>query len=357
MENLEMNYPDKNFWFKKRVLVTGHTGFKGGWLTLWLNKMGAEVTGIGLAPNTFPSLFELSKISQVCKSHFCDIRDKGNISKIIHNLDPEIVFHLAAQPLVRASYKDPLLTFTTNIIGTANVLECLRGLKSARVAVMVTTDKVYQNNEWVWPYKEDDPLGGHDPYSSSKAASEIVVNSYRQSYLSGQGIAVATARAGNVIGGGDWSEDRLIPDAIRSWQSGTELQVRRPEAKRPWQHVLEPLSGYLLLAEKLWENAKLEGAYNFGPQSHEAATVRQVIDTALKIHETGSVLYSDTKEGPHEAGWLALEISKAREILGFNPRLSFNEAIERTMSWYMQHAEGTPALSLCERDINSYESK
>ena len=352
-----MNYPDKNFWFKKRVLVTGHTGFKGGWLTLWLNKMGAEVTGIGLAPNTFPSLFELSKISQVCKSHFCDIRDKGNISKIIHNLDPEIVFHLAAQPLVRASYKDPLLTFTTNIIGTANVLECLRGLKSARVAVMVTTDKVYQNNEWVWPYKEDDPLGGHDPYSSSKAASEIVVNSYRQSYLSGQGIAVATARAGNVIGGGDWSEDRLIPDAIRSWQSGTELQVRRPEAKRPWQHVLEPLSGYLLLAEKLWENAKLEGAYNFGPQSHEAATVRQVIDTALKIHETGNVLYSDTKEGPHEAGWLALEISKAREILGFNPRLSFNEAIERTMSWYMQHAEGTPALSLCERDINSYESK
>lgn len=352
-----MNYPDKNFWFKKRVLVTGHTGFKGGWLTLWLNKLGAEVTGIGLAPNTFPSLFELSNISKVCKSHFCDIRDKEKISKIIHNLDPEIVFHLAAQPLVRASYKDPLLTFTTNIIGTANVLECLRGLKSARVAVMVTTDKVYQNNELVWPYKEDDPLGGHDPYSSSKAASEIVVNSYRQSYLSGQGIAVATARAGNVIGGGDWSEDRLIPDAIRSWQSGTELQVRRPEAKRPWQHVLEPLSGYLLLAEKLWENAKLEGAYNFGPQSHEAATVRQVIDTALKIHETGSVLYSDTKEGPHEAGWLALEISKAREILGFNPRLSFNEAIERTMNWYKQHAEGTPALSLCERDINSYESK
>lgn len=352
-----MNYPDKNFWFKKRVLVTGHTGFKGGWLILWLNKMGAEVTGIGLAPNTFPSLFELSKISQVCKSHFCDIRDKEKISKIIHNLDPEIVFHLAAQPLVRASYKDPLLTFTTNIIGTANVLECLRGLKSTQVAVMITTDKVYQNNEWVWPYKEDDSLGGHDPYSSSKAASEMVINSYRQSYLSAQGIAVATARAGNVIGGGDWSEDRLIPDAIRSWQSGTELQIRRPEAKRPWQHVLEPISGYLLLAEKLWENAKLEGAYNFGPQSHEAATVRQVIDTALKIHETGNVLYSDTNEGPHEAGWLALEISKAREILGFNPRLSFNEAIERTMRWYMKYAEGTPAISLCERDINSYESK
>lgn len=346
-----------NFWYKKRVLVTGHTGFKGGWLTLWLKKMGAEVTGIGLAPSTSPSLFELSNISAVCDSHFCDIRELEKLSAIINQADPEIVFHLAAQPLVRASYKDPLLTFSTNIIGTANVLECLRGAKNARVVVMITTDKVYQNNEWVWPYKEDDALGGHDPYSSSKAASEIVINSYRQSYLSVQGITVATARAGNVIGGGDWSEDRLIPDAIRSWRSGIDLQVRRPEAKRPWQHVLEPLSGYLLLAEKLWGNPKLEGAYNFGPQSHEAATVRQVIDSALKIYKTGTVLYSEANEGPHEAGWLALEISKAREILGFNPRLSLNEAIETTMSWYTLLAEGTSALELCERDIANYESK
>lgn len=357
MENLEIMSHTKNFWHNKRVLVTGHTGFKGGWLTLWLNKMGAEVTGIGLAPNTSPSLFELSSISAVCDSYFCDIRDLEKLSLIIDRANPEIVFHLAAQPLVRASYKDPLLTFSTNIIGTANVLECLRGAKSTRVAVMITTDKVYQNNEWVWPYKEDDSLGGHDPYSSSKAASEIVINSYRQSYLSAQGIAVATARAGNVIGGGDWSEDRLIPDAIRSWQLGTDLQVRRPEAKRPWQHVLEPLSGYLLLAEKLWENAKLEGAYNFGPQSHEAATVRQVIDSALKIHETGNVLYNENYEGPHEAGWLALEISKSRELLGFNPQLSLNEAIEKTMSWYKQLSEGASALELCERDIVNYESK
>lgn len=347
----------KNFWFKKRVLVTGHTGFKGGWLTLWLNKLGAEVTGIGLAPNTSPSLFELSSISTLCDSHFCDIRDLEKLSAIVDQANPDIVFHLAAQPLVRASYKDPLLTFSTNVIGTANVLECLRGAKNTRVAVMITTDKVYQNNEWVWPYKEDDALGGYDPYSSSKAASEIVINSYRQSYLSAQGISVATARAGNVIGGGDWSEDRLIPDAIRSWQSGADLQVRRPEAKRPWQHVLEPLSGYLLLAEKLWEDPKLAGAYNFGPQSHEAATVRQVIDSALKIYDTGSVLYSETNEGPHEAGWLALEISKAREMLGFNPRLSLNEAIEKTMSWYKLLAEGTSAVELCERDITYYESK
>ena len=349
--------PTKKFWHRKRVLVTGHTGFKGGWLTLWLNKMGAEVTGISLAPSTSPSLFELSKISTVCDSHFCDIRDLEKLSAIFDQADPDIVFHLAAQPLVRASYKDPLLTFSTNVIGTTNVLECLRGAKNTRVAVMITTDKVYQNNEWVWPYKEDDALGGYDPYSSSKAASEIVINSYRQSYLSAQGISVATARAGNVIGGGDWSEDRLIPDAIRSWQSGADLRVRRPEAKRPWQHVLEPLSGYLLLAEKLWEDPKLAGAYNFGPQSHEAATVLQVIDSALKIHVTGSVLYSETNEGPHEAGWLALEISKAREMLGFNPRLSLNEAIEKTMSWYKLLAEGTSAVELCERDITYYESK
>ena len=357
MENLGIMSYTNNFWHNKRVLVTGHSGFKGGWLILWLKKMGAKITGIGLAPSTSPSLFELSNVSAFCDSHFCDIRDLEKLSAIIDQADPEIVFHLAAQPLVRASYKDPLLTFSTNVIGTANVLECLRGAKSTRVAVMITTDKVYHNNEWVWPYKETDALGGHDPYSSSKAASEIVINSYRQSFLSAQGIAVASARAGNVIGGGDWSEDRLIPDAIRSWQSGTDLQVRRPEAKRPWQHVLEPLSGYILLAEKLWDNPELAGAYNFGPESHDAATVRQVIDSALKIHKDGTVLYNETHGGLHEAGCLALEISKAREILGFNPRLSLNDAIKKTMIWYKMLAEGTPALELCEHDITSYESK
>ena len=348
---------NKQFWQKKRVLVTGHTGFKGGWLTLWLSKMGAEVTGISLAPNSYPNLFELSNISEACDSNFCDIRNLEKLSLLIKKVEPEIVFHLAAQPLVRASYKEPLNTFSTNIMGTVNILECLRGAKSTRVVVMITTDKVYQNNEWQWPYRENDALGGYDPYSSSKAASEIVINSYRKSYFSALGIAVATARAGNVIGGGDWSEDRLIPDAIRSWKSGVELQVRQPDAKRPWQHVLEPLSGYLLLAEKLWQNPKLEGAYNFGPQSHEVATVRQVINSALKIHKSGKVLYCDSHEGPHEAGWLALEISKARGILGFTPRLSLNEAINMTMSWYKLLAEGASALELCQRDIAYYESK
>jgi CDP-glucose 4,6-dehydratase len=354
---MELKISNQQFWQKKRVLITGHTGFKGGWLTLWLSKIGAQVTGISLAPNSSPNLFDLSNISDACESNFCDIRNLEKLSLLIKQVDPEIVFHLAAQPLVRASYKDPLNTFSTNIMGTVNILECLRDSKSIRVAVLITTDKVYQNNEWVWPYREDDTLGGYDPYSSSKAASEIVINSYRQSYFSAQGIAVATARAGNVIGGGDWSQDRLIPDAIRSWQSGSVLQVRRPDAKRPWQHVLEPLSGYLLLAEKLWQNPKLEGAYNFGPESNEVSTVRQVIDSALKIYNSGNVLYSETNEGPHEAGCLALEISKAREILGFTPRLSLNEAINMTMNWYKLYTEGTSAIELCERDIAYYESK
>ena len=357
MENMEVITSNLQFWKKKRVLVTGHTGFKGSWLTLWLSKMGAEVTGISLEPNSSPNLFDLSNISKVCNSNFCDIRNLEKLSLLIDQINPDVVFHLAAQPLVRASYKEPLLTFSTNIMGTANILEGLRGAKTTRVVVIVTTDKVYQNNEWAWPYREDDTLGGYDPYSSSKAASEIVINSYRQSYFSAQGIAVASARAGNVIGGGDWSEDRLIPDAIRSWQSGSVLQVRRPDAKRPWQHVLEPLSGYLLLAEKLWENPKLEGAYNFGPQSHEVATVRQVIDSALKIYKSGNVLYSESNEGPHEAGWLALEISKARDLLGFTPKLSLKEAINTTMTWYKMLADGTSALELCERDIAHYESK
>ena len=354
---MELKISNQQFWQKKRVLITGHTGFKGGWLTLWLSKMGAHVTGISLAPNSSPNLFDLSNISDACESNFCDIRNLEKLSLLIKRVDPEIVFHLAAQPLVIASYKDPLDTFSTNIMGTVNILECLRDSKSIRVAVLITTDKVYQNNEWLWPYREDDALGGYDPYSSSKAASEIVINSYRQSYFSVQGIAVASARAGNVIGGGDWSEDRLIPDAIRSWQSGAELQVRQPDAKRPWQHVLEPLSGYLLLAEKLWENPKLEGAYNFGPQSHEVATVRQVIDSALKIYKSGNVFYSESYEGPHEAGWLALEISKARDLLGFTPKLSLKEAINTTMTWYKMLADGTSALELCERDIAYYESK
>ncbi len=233
------------FWHGKRVLVTGHTGFKGGWLVLWLRQLGATVCGTALPPATNPNLFELARVAEGIDSHFCDIRDSEHLAALVRACRPDIVLHLAAQPLVRASYRDPLGTFSSNIMGTAHVLDALRGLDSVRVALMVTTDKVYRNLEQPYPYREDDALGGHDPYSASKAASEIVIASYRDAFLREQGVAVASARAGNVIGGGDWSEDRLIPDAVRAWQADEILEIRRPQAIRPWQHVLEPLHGYL----------------------------------------------------------------------------------------------------------------
>ncbi|MFY8051770.1 MAG: CDP-glucose 4,6-dehydratase, partial [Armatimonadaceae bacterium] len=261
------------FWNGKRVVITGHTGFKGSWLTLWLSQLGAKVTGIALEPCTTPSIFNEANIAECCDHHVCDIRDAAKTASLIKAANPEIIFHLAAQPLVRLSYREPLETFASNVMGTANVLNALRECPDCRTAVMITTDKVYHNREWAWPYREDDTLGGHDPYSASKAACEIVINSFRQSFLNDAGVAVASVRAGNVIGGGDWSEDRLIPDAVRAWTSGQTLSIRRPDSVRPWQHVLEPLRGYIELAEKLHETPSLAGAYNFGPRTHMAATV------------------------------------------------------------------------------------
>lgn len=344
------------FWFGKRVLVTGHTGFKGGWLALWLKTLGAEVTGIALPPGTTPSLFELAGVADGMASHFCDIRDAAALVSIVRDARPEIVLHLAAQPLVRASYREPVATFATNVMGTAHLLDALRGLDSVRVAVMVTTDKVYRNNEWLYPYREDDALGGHDPYSASKAASEIVIASYRDAFLAGQGVAVASARAGNVIGGGDWSEDRLIPDTVRAWQAGRVLEIRRPQAIRPWQHVLEPLAGYLTLAKKLWQQPELVGAYNFGPHTHEATTVREVVDLARAAYGSGDVVYGDGTQGPHEAGWLALEIARARAVLGVAPKWGLAETVNRTMAWYRAQHEGADARALCEAEIAAYES-
>ena len=346
----------ENFWRGKRVLLTGHSGFKGSWLALWLQRLGATVTGIALAPNTKPNLFELAHISNAISSHFCDVRDSLALVQIVRTVSPEIVFHLAAQPLVRASYDDPLATFNINVIGTANLLDALRDLNSVRVAVMVTTDKVYRNIESRYPYRETDALGGHDPYSASKAASEIVIASYRDAYLCEQGVAVATVRAGNVIGGGDWSQDRLIPDAIRAWQSGKTLEIRRPLATRPWQHVLDPLAGYLTLAHKLWQRPDLAGAYNFGPYTHEAATVCQVIEQARTAYGHGSVQYDNDKGGPHEAGWLSLETAKVRETIGFIPKWHLKETVGRTMAWYRAQQEGSDARSLCLAEIGAYEA-
>jgi CDP-glucose 4,6-dehydratase len=348
--------PNRNFWLGKRVLVTGHTGFKGGWLALWLHRLGARVSGISLQPNTIPNLFELARIEMLVDSHFCDIRNAEALTTHIRHVQPEVVFHLAAQPLVRQSYQEPVETFSTNVMGTAHVLDALRDLECVKAVVIVTTDKVYRNNEWHWPYREDDVLGGHDPYSASKAASEIVIASYRDSFLAQQGVTVASARAGNVIGGGDWSVDRLIPDAVRAWQKGKSIEIRRPNAIRPWQHVLEPLAGYLVLAEQLWTNTGLVGAYNFGPSTQEATPVSEVIELACKAYGSGTVRCGDGTEGPHEAGLLALEITKARQILGFEPRLTLADAIQLTMDWYRSQQAGLDPCKLCDNDIAKYEA-
>ena len=348
--------PRTDFWRGKRVLLTGHTGFKGGWLALWLRRLGSHVTGIALPPNTTPGLFELARVAEGMNSKFCDIRDAAALGGIVAAARPEIVFHLAAQPLVRASYRDPLETFASNVMGTVHLLDALRGLDDVRAVVMVTTDKVYRNNEWPYPYREDDPLGGHDPYSASKAASEIVIASYRDAFLAGHGVAVGSARAGNVIGGGDWSEDRLIPDAVRAWQSGKPLEIRNPQAIRPWQHVLEPLAGYLTLAQKLWQQPELAGAYNFGPQTDEAVTVRQMVELARTAYGDAEVIYANGAEGPHEAGCLALETAKARVSLGVTPKWALAEAVNRTMAWYRAHHEGADVPSLCEAEISAYEA-
>jgi CDP-glucose 4,6-dehydratase len=347
---------DKSFWSGKRVLLTGHTGFKGGWLALWLTRLGAQVTGVSLPPTTTPILFSLARVDELTDSRYADIRDAEQLAAIVKEAAPDIVFHLAAQALVRASYRQPLETLATNVMGTAHLLESLRGQDSVKAAVIITTDKVYKNQEWPYPYRENDPLGGHDPYSASKAASEIVAATYRDAFLTEQGVSVATARAGNVIGGGDWSEDRLIPDAVRAWEAGLSLEVRRPQAIRPWQHVLEPLAAYLLLAEKLWRQPDLAGAYNFGPETSAAATVREVIELARKSYGQGLVVWGDGSEGPHEAGWLALEVAKARTTLGIAPKWSLAQAIERTMHWYRRQSQGEDARQLCLAEIDDFEA-
>lgn len=357
MEDLAMNGAvDTSFWRGRRVLLTGHSGFKGSWLTLWLNRLGALVTGVSLPPATSPNLYDEAAIGTLCVSHFCDIRDQDALAKLIPMARPEIVLHLAAQPLVRASYREPRETFATNIMGTANVLDALRGLDGVRVAVMVTTDKVYRDSPVHRPYGEEDALGGHDPYSASKAACEIVIASYRDVFLAAQGVAVASARAGNVIGGGDWSQDRLIPDAVRAWEAGQPLLVRMPHAVRPWQHVLEPLYGYLRLAEKLWQEPGLAGAYNFGPNLDDAVAVWDVVELARRAYGEGRVHYAKDSEGPHESGWLGLAVGKARKLLGVTPVWALDDAVARTLAWYHKRQKGADTRDLCLADISAFET-
>jgi len=340
----------------KRVLVTGHTGFKGGWLVAWLHALGAEVTGFALAPDTDPSLYDALAVATLCRSTIGDIRDCDRVSALLATEKPDFLFHLAAQPLVRRGYKEPLETFDVNVRGTATILEALRVSGLPCHVVVVSSDKCYQNEEWVHGYREDDKLGGHDPYSASKAATEIVAASYRQSFfppaeLGRHGVALATARAGNVIGGGDWSADRIVPDAVTALQQGRAVLVRNPGAVRPWQHVLEPLSGYLTLAAKLArgtlpERADFCGAYNFGPLPVSNRTVADLAERLVAAWGSGSWVDGRQPNAPREAGLLALSIDKAVAHLEWRPRWSFAEAVGRSVQWYRAfYADGGAAAA------------
>ncbi|WP_222930464.1 CDP-glucose 4,6-dehydratase [Synechococcus sp. A15-127] len=353
---------DPSFWQGKRVLLTGHSGFKGSWLVLWLSRLGAEVTGISLRPNTSPNLYNAASLHDFCDSNFFDILDFNRLDALVKKSQPQIVFHFAAQPLVRESYVNPLGTFNVNIMGTAHVLESIRYLDDLHAAVMITTDKVYRNNECMRPYSENDVLGGHDPYSASKAAAEILISSYRDSFFAETGVGIATARAGNVIGGGDWSANRLIPDAVRAWQSGQPLFIRNPNAIRPWQHVLEPLAGYLSLAfvlacRKSSSDIDMYSSFNFGPPTDmPAATVKDAIILAQKAYGEGVVNYGSNIDGPHEAGTLILDSSKAQSFLGIKAIWSLADSINHTMNWYHSFYSGEDARALCQADIDEYEA-
>jgi CDP-glucose 4,6-dehydratase len=352
------------FWQGKRVLLTGHTGFKGSWLALWLLQLGAQVHGVGLLPETTPALFDqLELAAQLAGHHLLDIGDASGLAKIVSACQPEVVMHLAAQPLVRRSYRDPLGTWATNVMGSLNLLEALKSLEHRCAVVMVTTDKVYDNCEWDYGYRENDRLGGHDPYSASKAAVELAIASWRASYCGHAphqtpNLAIASARAGNVIGGGDWSEDRIVPDAMRALAAGMPIQLRRPDATRPWQHVLEPLGGYLLLAERLasvnGSDNPFAGAFNFGPSLEANRSVRELIAQALR-HWPGSWFDCSDPHSLHEAGRLHLQIDKARHQMGWEPRWSFDTTVARTVDWYRSVHTGASALECSLEDLAVYQ--
>ncbi len=344
-----------SFWKGRRVLVTGHTGFKGAWLASGLVGMGASVTGIALAPETSPSLFDLLGLARDMDSRLRDVRDREAIAGIARAVRPEIVIHMAAQALVRRSYQQPVETFAANVMGTAHVLEAARAAGSVRAIVNVTSDKCYENREADYAYRETDAMGGHDPYSASKGAAELVASAYRRSFLSAEGILMASARAGNVIGGGDWSEDRLIPDCVRAFSARRALVVRNPLAIRPWQHVLEPLSGYLMLAERLANgDAAFADGWNFGPDAGEAAPVRQVVDEVVKLWGDGARWEQDPAAQPHEAHLLKLDASKARRELGWRPRLGLAETLRWTVDWYRGHLGGASARELVAAQWKAY---
>jgi CDP-glucose 4,6-dehydratase len=341
------------FWQGRRVLVTGHTGFKGSWLSLWLAAVGAEVTGLAQGVPTEPSMFELTRLREHVRTVDADVRDADAVRRAVAEARPEIVLHLAAQPLVRLSFREPRETFETNVMGTVNVLEAVRLVPGVRAVVNVTSDKCYENREWEWAYREDEPMGGHDPYSSSKGASELVTSAYRRSFFSDpDGPRLASARAGNVIGGGDWGEDRLIPDLMRAALAGERVEIRNPAATRPWQHVLNPLSGYLALAERLCEDGTAATAWNFGPAEADARAVGWIVERIAALWPGGLHWEHDAAEHPHEAHYLKVDSSRARSRLGWSPRWGLERTLESIVDWYAALRSGADmhAVSLAQLD-------
>jgi CDP-glucose 4,6-dehydratase len=349
-------------WQGKRVFLTGHTGFKGGWIALWLASKGAVVRGYALDPCTDPNLFTVARIGSDIEDIRGDIRNSATLEPALHDFAPEVVFHMAAQPLVRLSYDDPIGTYETNVIGTARVLDAIRRTPSVRAVVSITTDKCYENKEWIWGYRETDPLGGYDPYSSSKACAEIVSAAYRQSYfpvakLGDHKVALATARAGNVIGGGDWSLDRLIPDLVRGFLAGEPVRIRRPHAIRPWQHVMEPLHGYITLAEHLLSHdPKFATAYNFGPYDDDAREVGWIAEKMTGFWGNSAKWVLDEDPGVHEAGYLKLDASRARADLNWTPHLRLETALQWLVEWYRAWQSGSDMHAFTLTQIRNYEA-
>ncbi len=347
-----------NFWKDKSVLVTGHTGFKGSWICQWLVDLGAKVSGYALAPPTSPALFDLLRLRERMSSHIGDVRDLENLARVVKAIEPEIVIHMAAQSLVLDSYEDPAATYATNVLGTVHLFEAIRRVDSVGAVVNVTSDKCYENREWTWGYRENEPMGGFDPYSCSKGAAELVTASYRRSFFADAGIHLASARAGNVIGGGDWAANRLIPDLTRGLMAGETIVIRNPGAIRPWQHVLEPLSGYLLLAERLCgpDGASAADGWNFGPYESDVKSVAWIADYLCNAWGDGANWRLETEEGeaPHEAHYLKLDCSKARSGLGWHPRLNLETALEWIVQWTRSYVAGADMVDITTGQIERF---